>query len=60
MPAAVGLKAYERVRTLGLLNINPSKAALEAVLSEPLEIDGRKWTNRPGMAMMVRKNAVSR
>jgi len=46
MPAALGLKAYERVRALGLLSMKPSGAALEAVLSEPFEIDGRKWAYR--------------
>ena len=46
MPAAVGLMAYKRVRELGLLEIKPADVTIEAVLSEPVFVDGRNWTYR--------------
>lgn len=46
MPAVVGLKAYERVRSLGLLKAKPTAAVLESVLSDPLDVNGRKWVYR--------------
>jgi len=41
MPAELGLAAFERLKTLDLLNGHASQADIEVVLAEPIEINGR-------------------
>jgi thermostable 8-oxoguanine DNA glycosylase len=46
MPAAVGLCAYERLRSLGLLAGTPHASQLENALSQPMLVGNRLWTYR--------------
>jgi len=46
MPAEVGLNAYQRIRSLGLLDRIPDASILEIELSRPMMIKGRQWTYR--------------
>lgn len=41
IPAAVGIAAYDAVRTAGLLEATPTADAIEAVLRTPLSVPGR-------------------
>jgi thermostable 8-oxoguanine DNA glycosylase len=42
IPASVGLAAYERLRTMGAFTTPPAEAELLNLLTEPLEVQGRK------------------
>jgi thermostable 8-oxoguanine DNA glycosylase len=46
IPAEVGLAAYQRLRMLNLLNNRTTAHALQAVLAEPLTINGRSQRYR--------------